>query len=87
MNSMLYSKDTLSLIDVKFALNSMELRTKLNLKGTDNQANGLFVKVYSSKGRSNERGSKKNMGKSKVVHSQSLTRKILNVIIRMSVLK
>jgi hypothetical protein len=40
---MLYSRDTISLIDVKSALNSMELRTRLNGKGSDNQVDGLFV--------------------------------------------
>lgn len=37
-------------MDVKFALNFMELRTRsLNLKGSDNKANGLFVKGCSKK--------------------------------------
>jgi hypothetical protein len=36
VNSMLYGRDTISLTDVKFALNSMELRIKLNSKGSDN---------------------------------------------------
>ena len=44
VNSMLYGRDTISLVDVKSALNSMELRTKLNSKGSDNQSEGLFVK-------------------------------------------
>jgi hypothetical protein len=43
INSMLYSRNTISLIDVKSALNSIELRTRLNGKGSDNQADGLFV--------------------------------------------
>jgi hypothetical protein len=43
VNSMLYGRDTISLADVKSALNFMELRTKLNSKGSDNQAEGLFV--------------------------------------------
>jgi hypothetical protein len=43
-NSMLYGRDTIFLADFKSALNSMELRTKLNGKGSDNQAEGLFVK-------------------------------------------
>jgi hypothetical protein len=44
VNSMLYGRDTISLADVKSALNSIELRTKLNSKGSDNQSEGLFVK-------------------------------------------
>jgi hypothetical protein len=36
--SMLYGKDTISLADVKFAL-----RARLNGKGSENQAEGLFV--------------------------------------------
>jgi hypothetical protein len=44
VNSMLYGRDTISLTDVKSALNSMELRTRLNGKGSNNQAKGLFVK-------------------------------------------
>jgi hypothetical protein len=60
INSMLYGRDTISLIDVKSALNSMELRTRLNGKGSDNQAEGLFVKGRPENssnftGRSNER--------------------------------
>ena len=62
INSMLYGRDTISLIDVKSALNSMELRTRLNGKSIDNQAEGLFVKGRSEnssnfRGRSNERDS------------------------------
>jgi hypothetical protein len=62
INSMLYSKDTIFLIDVKSALNSMELRTRLNGKGSDNQAEGLFVKGCSEnssnfRGQSSERDS------------------------------
>jgi hypothetical protein len=33
----LYGRETIFLADVKSALNSMELRTKLNGKGSDNQ--------------------------------------------------
>jgi hypothetical protein len=47
INSMLYGRDTISLADVKSSLNSMELRTRLNGKGSDNQAEGLFVKSRS----------------------------------------
>jgi hypothetical protein len=43
VNSMLYGRDTISLADVKSALNSMELRTRLNGKGSDNQAERLLV--------------------------------------------
>ena len=39
VNSMMYSRDTISLVDVKFALNSMELRTRFNGKDSENQAN------------------------------------------------
>jgi hypothetical protein len=60
VNSMLYGRDTISLAYVKSTLNSMELRTKLNSKGNDNRAEGLFVKGrlenYSNfKGQSNRR--------------------------------
>jgi hypothetical protein len=59
---MLYSRDTLSLADVKSASNSMELRARLNCKGSDNQTEGLFVKgcsenSFNFKGRSRERNS------------------------------
>jgi len=37
VNSMLYGRETIFLADVKSALNSMELTTKLNGKGSDNQ--------------------------------------------------
>jgi hypothetical protein len=52
---MLYDRDTISLADVKSALNSMELRTRLNGKSSDNQDEGLFVKGR-SKNSSNFRG-------------------------------
>jgi hypothetical protein len=57
---MLYDRDTISLADVKSALNSMELRTRLNGKSSDNQDEGLFVKGRSKnssnfRGRSSER--------------------------------
>jgi hypothetical protein len=55
INSMLYCRDTISLADVKSAFNFMELRTKLNSKGSDNQAEGLFVKGRSENS-SNFRG-------------------------------
>jgi hypothetical protein len=68
INSMLYSRDTIPLADVKSALNFMELRTRLNSKGSDNQEEGLFVKGRSKnssnfRGRSSERDSGK--GKSR----------------------
>jgi hypothetical protein len=44
VNLMLYGRDTISLADVKSALNSMELRTRLNVTGSNNQAKSLFVK-------------------------------------------
>jgi len=46
VNSMLYGRDTISLAHVKSALNSVKLRTRLNGKGSDNQAEGLFVKGH-----------------------------------------
>lgn len=65
---MLYGRDVISLADVKSALNSLELCTRLNGKDSDNQAEGLFVKGRSENfsnfiGRSSERGSGK--GKSR----------------------
>ena len=55
---MLYGRDTISVADVKSDLNSMELRTRLNCKDSDNQAEGLFVKgclenSFNFRGRSN----------------------------------
>jgi hypothetical protein len=77
VNSMLYGRDTIYLVDVKSALNSLELRTMLNGKGSDNQADGLFIKVRSEnsfnfKGQSSERDSRK--GKSRG-QSQSKSKK------------
>jgi hypothetical protein len=51
-------------VDVKSSLNFMELRARLNGKGSDNQVEGLFVKGCSgnfsnSRGRSSERDSNK----------------------------
>jgi hypothetical protein len=40
---MLYGRNTTSLTDIKSALNSMELTTKLNGKDSENQAGDLFV--------------------------------------------
>jgi len=77
VNSMLYGRDTIYLVDVKSALNSLELRTMLNGKGSDNQADSLFIKVRSEnsfnfKGQSSERDSRK--GKSRG-QSQSKSKK------------
>jgi hypothetical protein len=79
VNSMLYSRDTISLADVKSAVNSMELRTRLNSKGSDNQAEGLFVKGRSEnssnfRGRSSERDSGK--GKSRCRSQSKLKKKV-----------
>lgn len=64
VNSMLYGKDKVPLAYMIYTMNSKELRTELNRKGMDNQAEGLFVKSSSSKGRPNE-GSKGSRGKSR----------------------
>jgi hypothetical protein len=77
VNSMLYSRNTISLADVKSALNSTELRTKLNSKGSDNQADGLFVKDLSEnssnfRGRSSESDSGKGKSRGR---SQSKSKK------------
>jgi hypothetical protein len=64
-----YTVEILStLADVKSALNSIKIRIRLNNKGSDNQAEGLFVKGRSKnssnfRGRSSERDSGK--GKSR----------------------
>lgn len=39
----MYGRDIISLEAVKFALNSMELRNKLNRKGSYDQVDGLFA--------------------------------------------
>jgi hypothetical protein len=77
VNSMLYGRDTISLADVKSALNSLELRTKLNSKGSDNQSEGLFVKgrlenSSNFRGRSNDRDSGKSKSRGR---SQSKSKK------------
>jgi hypothetical protein len=59
VNSMFYIRDTISLVEVKFALNSKELRTRLNGKGSDNKTNCFFVTGWSEnfsnfRGRSSE---------------------------------
>jgi hypothetical protein len=38
INSMLYGRDTISLVDIKSTLNFIKLRTRLNGKDSDNQA-------------------------------------------------
>lgn len=49
VNSMLYGRDTISLIDVKYTLNSKELRQKLSVQDTNNKkVDGLVVKYFSS---------------------------------------
>ena len=70
VNSMLYSKDTISVADVKSTLNSMELRTRLNGKGCDNQAECLFVKDCSDN-YSNFRGQSNGRDLDKGDQSQS----------------
>ena len=47
VNQMLYVRNTISLVDVKYVLNSMEVPTILNSKGNDNQNNGLFINSLS----------------------------------------
>jgi hypothetical protein len=61
---MLYGRYTISLANINSTLNSMELRTRLNGKGSDDQAKGLFVNGRSKnssnfKSRSNENDSVK----------------------------
>lgn len=60
---MLYSRDSIFLVDVKSDLNSKELRTNLGVQGSNNHADGLFVK-YSSDGGSRRRGSNQGGGDS-----------------------
>lgn len=43
INSMLYGRDTISLVDVKSALIYKKLRIKLNDKGVDGKDEGLSV--------------------------------------------
>lgn len=43
INLMLYDRDTISLADVKFALNFIKLRTRLDEKGSDDQVEDLFI--------------------------------------------
>ena len=44
VNSMLYGRDTLSLEDVKSILHSKELRQKVSVVGSEDQAEGLFIR-------------------------------------------
>ena len=69
VDTMLYSfgGDSISIDDVKGALNSKELKKKVSENWGDNHANGLFAK-----GRPNDRGSSSNRGKSR---SKSRSRK------------
>jgi hypothetical protein len=74
---MLYSRDTISFADIKSTLNSMELRTRLNGKSSDNQAYGLFVKgrlenSFIFRDRSSERKSSKGKSRDR---SQSRSKK------------
>jgi len=48
-NLMLFDRDIISLVNVKSVLNSIELKTKLNEKGSDDQPKDLFVKGPSKK--------------------------------------
>jgi hypothetical protein len=66
-------------VNVNSALNSIVLKTKLNGKGSDNQAENLFVNGRSenssdSRSRSNENDSDKGKGKSRS-QSQSKSKK------------
>jgi hypothetical protein len=77
VNSMSCGRDTISLVNVKSALNSLKLRTRLNGKGSDNQAEGLFVKGRSEnssnfRGQSSERYSGKGKSRGR---SQSKSKK------------
>jgi hypothetical protein len=48
-NLMSFNRDTISLVDVKSILNSIELKTRSNEKGSDDQPKDLFVKGPSKK--------------------------------------
>lgn len=78
VNSMLYDKDTISLVDVRSVLNSKELRTKLVAQGMNNQADVLFVK-YSSSGRSSGRVS--NQGEDNSCGNSKSNKKNVKVLL------
>jgi len=48
---MLYDRDTLSLEDIKSALRSKELRQKMSIVESEDQAEGLFIRGRTKKGR------------------------------------
>lgn len=75
VNSILYSRDTISLTNVKSALNSKELSINLDVYGMNNRANDLVVK-YSSNGR----GSNDNMAVISMA-ALNLIKKILGVAV------
>ena len=60
---MLYDRDTLSLEDVKSVLHSKELRQKVLVVGSENQAEGLFVCGRTEKGREKSRGKSRSKSK------------------------
>ena len=64
VNSILYGRDTLSLEDVKSALHFKELRQKVSVVGSEDQAEGLFVHGRIEKGR--EKSRKKSRSKSRL---------------------
>jgi hypothetical protein len=74
INSLFYERDTISLADVKSALNSMELRTRLNGKGSEHQAVGLFVRGCSEIS-SNSRGQFSDRDSNKESRLQSNSKK------------
>jgi len=49
-NSMLYDRDTFPLEDIKSVLHSKKLRQKLLVVGSQDQAEGLFVRDHTEKG-------------------------------------
>ena len=65
VNSMLYDRDTLYLEDVKSALHSKELRQKVSVVGSEDQAKGLFVRGHTEKGREKSRGKSRSKSRLK----------------------